>query len=770
MVDPDSLHQVTVSGSTRINQRINHPDQHPDQHPVQDQNRTVNMSDESYAAALHIRSTIDRKMETIPEDMLNIQSWFATPHNSNVSLVPYQAMAGFADKELEDWYKLPENLCSYTCDYERKLKEWVQEQTDLQLSEIIEKTPRGSGGIVFTPWQRLFMAFICYRPFNMTSTIEISTEQLHSLRNPNDNSRKRKLPFFAEWSSLKGTCLSINILKLATAGGKTSTSLSIGWMLATNHYTTTTTNYYNSQKFGVFRGNCNAKIPRLIVVAAPGGVHAHWVNEFERLKSEFNRMSPEFEVVLWKGQSKHYSTKIASEYGDNKVIFWIISMANLNEEMRKCPSIPILCVVTDEMTIDTPREKTETAQSPVVCRLLPQATPSALCDATSGCTSWLRREMEGELIGPHRMESRIKYGDHKALQLLINQRCKLDNMMPGFFRDQIRMDLCDLIPVGMQVIHVQSKRGTLASHISQTLDDLVPASFKNVLLSKLPSYRVNYNDGKITELGALLDIPSVPLEQVTTLLKSIKCYHPPTDLAIDKMPDLKRIVDRIEEFSNECPICCEETSNIQMLNCCSYCICTSCLGGCNRCPFCRKPKDEAVILVESNAVPEVTIQEELHDSISTNTNRNNIQMKNMINSINTLKTHTYKRIIIMINFGYSAHLSISTITSYMKRKTGIQDIVYAEYLTGGAGTKFARVKERFDDLEKNPEPMILICNNHDSSAVLVGTNFDKADSVIVVGNIAERIGTQLMGRIFRPNLQRDNTKHIPFVKIYSPIR
>ena len=144
----------------------------------------------------------------------------------------------------------------------------------------------------------------------------------------------------------------------------------------------------------------------------------------------------------------------------------------------------------------------------------------------------------------------------------------------------------------------------------------------------------------------------------------------------------------------------------------------------------------------------------------------NFQMKNVICSLKTLVAHSYKRIIIMINFDYNNAHVVSQTISFFRQASGIERIEYADGYIGGKGTKFAKLKEEFDDV-KNTSTMALVCNNHSSSGVLVGVNFDKVDSVVLVGNINETIGTQLMGRIFRPNMDRANSQFIPFVKVYS---
>ena len=62
--------------------------------------------------------------------------------------------------------------------------------------------------------------------------------------------------------------------------------------------------------------------------------------------------------------------------------------------------------------------------------------------------------------------------------------------------------------------------------------------------------------------------------------------------------------------------------------------------------------------------------------------------------------------------------------------------------------------------------MVLLCSNNEHSGVLVGVDLKNADSVIVVGDVPESIGTQLLGRVFRPRMGR-NSEYIPFIKIYS---
>tara|TARA_Y100000746_G_C15460623_1_gene431303 strand:- start:1123 stop:2670 length:1548 start_codon:yes stop_codon:yes gene_type:complete len=508
--------------------------------------------------------------------------------------------------------------------------------------------------------------------------------------------------------------------------------------------------------------DAESNIPRVILVASSGGIHAHWIHEYRRLESTFKLMAPDFHFSIWDGQSKNHDLKNARK-NPNSIIFWFIQMSRVNEELRKYPDIPILIGIFDEMTLDTPREKSKTAQSDIVCRFVPQATPSALTRATSGCTSWLKEKLGGVLLQPNRLHTHLKYTRYNDAQLLIEQRCKLDHYMVGYFRNQIRMDLQPLIPQGLHMIHVLSKRGTLASKLRQTCDDILPASFDNVLKSKL-GYNVKSDDEHYVKLMSLFNQPTLSICEVIRHIKMIKTRYE-DELCVDAHPHIKRLVERIEEFSNECPICCDTTTNIVMMNCCTYCVCQTCYDSFRRCAFCRQPLvSEVTIETDSNDLV-VQVKKVICDTINTSTSVNNLQMKNVVLAIKSLVAHSHKRMIVMINFGYHSGRIIDDTTSFLSRATGIT-MEYADDLIGGKGTKFAKLKARFDDMTNN-EPMALICNNVSTSGVLVGVNFDKVDAAVVVGNIDETIFTQLLGRIFRPNYLRDNSKWIPLVKVYS---
>ena len=240
-----------------------------------------------------------------------------------------------------------------------------------------------------------------------------------------------------------------------------------------------------------------------------------------------------------------------------------------------------------------------------------------------------------------------------------------------------------------------------------------------------------------------------------------------TKFAYNSYPEIERIVDRIEEFTQECPVCYNTANEVVMLNCCSYCVCSECFSSLRKCAFCRKPIVNTISVdVDASILPPpIRVESTLDKSILVNAHEQNFQMKNMIVSLNTMLKHDCRRLLLMINFSDQCR-HIGEMIEFVKQQVDGIDIEYADDLVAGKGTKFARIKQRFDDTS-HTEPMVLVCNNYNRTGVLIGVNFNNVDGVLLVGEVCPKISTQLMGRIFRPNPNRDNTRLVPFVKVYS---
>lgn len=721
---------------------------------------TVTASDDALFAAFHILQTTERKL--VKESSESIKEFFTKPCGKKTKQVKYCIMASSADAEMETWLKLPTENITVFNNFGKNFKEWLSSQSVEDLAKLIDKTPRGCEGLILTPWQRLYIIFMCKRPFSSTCSLSVNAEQLADLQKQYIG-KKRKITIGSRYSINEGSISTINIVALATAGGKTITCISIANILVTWMFKDVVRQQHERYSGLVYHGSSSNNVARLVIVCGSGGVHNHWINEFKRILGEFKRMQPHINYNMWDGQSKNYSVE-AANIDENTVTFWFLQISKLNEEMRKFPDIDVAVVITDEMTIDTPREKMKTHKSNVLVRLLPQATPQALKCATQGCTSWLKEAFDGEILSPKYLERLLQINDFKGAQLCMDQYCKLMQYMPLEFRDQIRLDLQLLIPEGMIVIHVPSRRGTLASYISDSQADIVPASFNNVLRSKLPTYNMDYENSGLKELNEILEKESsISIKNIVTKIGEIKTID---GKALTENLGIKRMVERMEEFCDECPICCNATNDVKMMTCCSYCVCSECHSRWNKCAFCRKPIEQHVgITIPPEQVKEFSVQRNIESTIELNTDNNNMQMKNLKSVLKSLKLHMYKRILLMVDIFSLSGEGVSSFISNIRENMEIQ-VYDTEYATSGKGTYFKFIKDRFDDIQKYPEPMVLLCSNNEKSGVLVGVDFKIADSVIVVGDIPESIGTQLMGRVFRPR-ERRVSEYIPFVKIYS---
>ena len=67
------------------------------------------------------------------------------------------------------------------------------------------------------------------------------------------------------------------------------------------------------------------------------------------------------------------------------IVFWVVPVDKLNTVLRAHPDVTVAVCVTDEFIVDTPRERGRTLQSPVINRLITQATPQDLGTALRRC-------------------------------------------------------------------------------------------------------------------------------------------------------------------------------------------------------------------------------------------------------------------------------------------------------------------------------------------------------------------------------------------------
>lgn len=336
-----------------------------------------------------------------------------------------------------------------------------------------------------------------------------------------------------------------------------------------------------------------------------------------------------------------------------------------------------------------------------------------------------------------------------------------------------------LTPEGIANTFVRSRRVTMASHITGSASDVVPANFINIMLSQLASFRLDdeSREGLVNTLNESVVQPS----RIIEVLGKCTSRYPSTDRAA-----IQRLQTRLTEFKEECPICKNENmTDPNLFGCCGYCVCDECYGSCNNCcPFCRTtvrstiPRAEIVDedarlqikererrLIERANDEKYPPKTEEHAVLNPQAMRKNNILANVTHAIHFLTHHGHKRLLIVLErpiYG-STDLSHQLSTDRLSRVTGVA-ITRVDQMLSGKATEFTKVKRDYDS--PDPQPMGMLCYGV-TDTFMVGTDLASADSIVVVGKIPDSILTQAISRTLRPNEQRDNTRPLPQINIYT---
>ena len=153
-----------------------------------------------------------------------------------------------------------------------------------------------------------------------------------------------------------------------------------------------------------------------------------------------------------------------------------------------------------------------------------------------------------------------------------------------------------------------------------------------------------------------------------------------------------------------------------------------------------------------------------HATLAPQTMHRNCILTNVTHVLHHLRCEARNRILIVLERPeFGSNLSGQIHLPRLSLVTGI-DIVRVDGILKGKATEFSAVKRRFDS--PDPRPMALLCFGV-IDTFMVGTDLASADAIVVVGNIPSYILTQAVARTLRPNDQRDNTRPIPQINIYS---
>ena len=743
------------------------------------------------ALSLELAHTLKTPTVVIVEDETDhmpVSAWFKCPPEAHTNYISYTDIAWHSEKEYMTWRCMGEDRITHTHNLNAQLQMWVRDHTEEEIATVLDRVPPGLGAhpdsgksFNFGAWQRLAAAHWSSHLFDVRSRVEITSTNLRAIARYSEHEmpRARKIPITSEMSMLEGSCPDKFICDLGTAGGKTSWSIAAALSILIGDRYGHLKQEHLQKSMGTFvKGPPVPKVARMIVIAAAGMTFRHFVTTAQRIIPRVEAMDPTINICIWEKMGKQWSTTIAASLPTNTIVIWVVPVERILEVLRHDSSVTIPIVITDEFSVKTPRERSHTDQSYVMKNMITQATPQALQDATRGNRSWLKDEFGGFLHAPSQLKYLVRNRSWNMAQQAAEQATKLDLMTLTPFRALVRDELRSMIPMGIRNTFVPSRRVTMASHLADSASDAVPANFMNVLLSQLSSFYLS--DESRDRLTETLNENVVHPSRINEVLETVTSKYPHSDRGV-----IRRLQSRLTEFHRECPICKEESMiDPNLFGCCGYCVCDDCYVFCNnRCPFCRTevrdtiPRAEIVdeetrrqiderereLLERANdekypaKTPDDVV---LHPPGMHNKN----VFANVTHSIHHLVHHGHKRLLIILERPMGGlDLSLQLDIPRLSRVTGV-DVTRVDNMLAGKATAFAKVKRNFDS--PDPQPMGLLCYGV-TDTFMVGTDLASADSIVVVGKIPDSILTQAVGRTLRPNEERDNTRPLPQINIYS---
>lgn len=726
-----------------------------------------------YDAAMYVKERVET---TSQEEEANFpySDWSERRH-SGFCDVPYAHLASFSDKEHDRFLKINDERVRHVCDTQSRLKEWISTSSVEEIAERIATTISGMDGddknppVEFTPFQRLLVSVYDKFPVTCSSSVFISTENVRDLARAPPGSGCRAMPIEAKRCLMEGSSIDFAIFNGPTASGKTAMSICMASQLVRSARFPLLMKEYREKRLGtVFSGVPDLLVARLVVVATGASVFQHFVSTITRLKRNIES-SCGARVVVWDKIGKNCSVQIAASLVDT-IVFWVVPTKKLVDVLRCDPDIAIACVVTDEFTVEPPRERILSRQSHVCKHVVPIATPQDLVHASSGRT-FLQKYFGGNIIGPYQIPRMIASRAYTDAQRTADQLCLFDLCTYTAFRPWLRKDLESLVPSRLRVISVKSRRATLSSHLLQSDTDLLPASPENVIFSMLNTNAVT--EASVTRIQDAFSGDTVDMKRLVSSLNEAEFSASSLHYQRENFKEKRdRIVARLTEFEAECPICAtEEGQSFRIFKCCGYVVCDNCFSRVSSsCYFCRMqvehyvPRSSVPVRGEANAPPP-SEGDDLSTDILSSVAESSTQLTNLVTVFEKMYNYGLKRILLVVNCDTNIHDREEAkyeVLNALSEKGFSPTVV--DNLLSGKGSAFTSYKSVFDS--DDPRTMVMTSFTMDQK-LLTGTNLDRVDAFVTVGTIPRATLTQAVGRIFRPLAARDNTKPFPFVRIFS---
>lgn len=710
-------------------------------------------------------------------------------------VTPLRSIGRNADAEYLRWMT-PSEGATFGCTFDDHLIAWVSRLTDEELEECFDATMEGAPPVVFTPWQRLSMYVWVHMPVDAEAHVAVSAGTLQQWAyRPEWTGTRRKHGLGASMLRGGGSMPRMTICDLPTGTGKTLWSLAISYLAMHDTVFFDAMRRRQIEVAGeIVQGGGDGIVGRVVIVAAAPSTYSTFLQALGQLQETFSTFDPTLRVSIVTSTGSTLDVRrMATEA--NTLTFWVVPMVQLQNVLRMDPSVTIPIVVCDEFTVDTPKSRIRVPASAVLRWIVTQATPAALVKATRGYPTMLQRFFEGELYSPSGLFATTSRRDFKTAQVMCEHYCKLSLATLGrTLRTHVRADLESMMPAELHVHFVRSRVQTVSAHIRQSTQDVIPASLSSVLVHYLRPLHLSADSivllNNLGERGSLLT-PN----DILSAVRAVESREHVSSAHVDETCR-QRLITRIEEFAERCPVCFEPESHehrIYVFSCCGYCTCRDCFDrvfqrGRQRCPFCSQPILTTTVNAQEqaddeNQVPLTAFQypAPMADvTIASAPNRANIadalrglalssnrQLTNGLLAMQTLRSTGCRRLLVIVEREpvVEAQVDLSSFfdTDRIEWSTGFQT-VRIDPMLSGRGKAFELVKSRFD----NPDtgPMALLSLGFDER-LMVGTNLNFADGMVVIGHIKPSLITQALARIMRPRPSRDNSLPMPLVYVFT---
>ena len=728
--------------------------------------------------------------------------------------IPIEDIFYKADRRYLEWKSI-HRLVKFETDAPRSLAAWIEslseEEVALRLLTTIRKLPSSPGGLsevpfrgfAFTPFQRLAMSFFVDMPFDTSVSCELAVPDLHRLAlYGGREDRRRQVGMSCSYSMrCVGTSPRVSIVDLPTGCGKTAFTLAVAAMtVCVPSRFSALVEDAAPRRGEAFAGTLETRCARLILVPVAENVFEHFRSTALALIEECRLKWPDIKFQLWTKKEKRCSTFAALEADDRTVTFWIVLAADTNAILRAHPRVAVAVVIFDEFVKQSaPRDKIGTEKSPVLRTLVAQATPTSLVESTTGNASILKDYFGGELVPPDSVGVHVRRRSFKIAQEGLKHKCLLELLTPlTCFRPYLREDLRPLLPLGVNLVFVRCAYLSIASAISNSSVDIVPANLPNTILSHLS--HLDLDEPSVRRVEGVFG-SSYSLAEVPPILLGLSSKNPHTSVAADAA--VRRLVERMNDFKNECPIFCSEreAGDMVMFGCCGYCVCVFCReeafardagAAKTRCFYCRSVVTDSLPAsslppasaarrdaARTDPLPSFPEPDEggvgdgatFEADVARYTSRSSSQIDNLVAVLKCLARHDYTRAIVVVqdtrHAFYDDDERVDRDVCSLGSKTGFHFVCVDEVLRSGSASsarRFAEVKAMFDG-DAVPK-MAFFCQGLNTS-FLLGSDLGKTQALVVVGNVNEALIDQTIGRVVRPFPSRDARRPIQLVKVFT---